>query len=68
MPSTPPPVVRYVAFAIFALAVIIAAASWLVRTRRVSPFGMLGKLLRQTTDPVMRPIERQVVRRGGNPV
>ena len=61
-------VVRYAVFAAFALAVLVAAASWLVRTRRVSPFGALGKTLRQATDPLMRPIERRVVRRGGNPI
>lgn len=58
---------RYAVFGIFALAVLVAVGSWLVRTRRVSPFGALGKLLRQLTDPVMKPIERRVVRRGGNP-
>jgi len=59
--------VRYAVFAVFALAVVIAVSSWLVRTRRVSPFSALGKALRRATDPVMQPIERRVVRRGGNP-
>src|SRR5262249_32023125 len=61
-------VVRYTVFAVFALAVLVAVGSWLVRTRRVSPFSGAGKLLRQLTDPVMKPIERRVIRRGGNPV
>mgnify|MGYP001198429004 FL=1 len=60
--------VRYAVFAAFALSVLIAVASWLVRTRRVSPFSTLGKTMRQATDPLMRPIERRVVRSGGNPV
>lgn len=60
--------VRYAVFAAFALAVLVAIASWLVRTRRVSPFGALGKTLRQATDPLMRPVERRVVRSGGNPI
>jgi len=61
-------VVRYAVFAAFAFAVLVAIASWLVRTRWVSPFGALGKTLRQGTDPLMRPIERRVVRSGGNPI
>ncbi len=60
--------IRYAVFAVFALAVLVALASWLVRSRRVSPFNGLGKMLRQATDPLMRPIERRVVRSGGNPV
>jgi YggT family protein len=60
-------IVRYTVFGVFALSVLMAVGSWLVRTRRVSPFGTTGKLLRQLTDPVMKPIERRVVRRGGNP-
>ncbi len=58
---------RYIVFGGFALAVLVAVGSWLVRTRRVSPFGGPGKLLRQLTDPVMKPIERRIVRRGGTP-
>jgi YggT family protein len=60
-------IIRYTVFGVFVLSVLLAAGSWLVRTRRVSPFGTIGKLLRQLTDPVMKPIERRVVRRGGNP-
>jgi len=38
-----------------------------VRTRRVSPFGALGRTLRSVTDPIVRPVERRLVRMGGNP-
>ena len=58
---------RYSAFGLVALAALIALFSWLVRTRRVSPFGALGKALRAVSDPVMRPVERRLVRMGGNP-
>ena len=61
-------VVRYGTIAAFALALIVASASWLVRTRRVTPFSPLGRALRSISDLVMRPIERRVVRAGGNPV
>lgn len=61
-------VIRYVVFGVFLLAVVLALLSWLVRTRRISPFSAFGRGMRQVTDPVMHPIERLVVRRGGNPV
>ena len=61
-------VIRYAVFGVFALAVVVAVLSWLVRTRRVSPFSAIGRGLRQMTDPVINPVERLVIRRGGNPV
>jgi YggT family protein len=58
---------RYTVFGLVALAAIIALCSWLIRTKRVSPFSALGRALRAVTDPVMRPVERRLVRMGGNP-
>jgi YggT family protein len=60
-------VLRYSIFGLVVLAALIALGSWLVRTRRVSPFSALGRALRSLTDPVMRPMERRLVRMGGNP-
>src|SRR5438045_902175 len=60
-------VLRYTVFALVVLAAVVALGSWLVRTRRVSPFGFLGRTLRSATDPILRPVERRVVRMGGNP-
>jgi YggT family protein len=60
--------IRYAAFGAFALAVLAAIGSWLVRTRRISPFRPLGRALRQGTDPILRPVETRVLRAGGNPV
>lgn len=59
---------RYAVFAAFAVSVLIATASWLVRTRRVSPFSGLGRALRAASEPLIRPVETRLVRRGGNPV
>src|SRR2546426_194135 len=59
---------RYVVFAAFAASVLVALASWLVRTRRVSPFGALGRALRTASAPLIRPVETRLVRAGGNPV
>jgi YggT family protein len=61
-------VVRYAVFIAFAAALAAATASWLVRTRRVSPFTRLGRGLKALSDPVLKPVEMRLVRAGGNPV
>src|SRR3989442_6793624 len=61
-------VVRYGVFSLFVLSALVALASWVVRTRRLSPFGPVGRALRGATEPVLRPVERRLVRLGGNPV
>src|SRR3954467_15476823 len=61
------PVVRYAVFGLVVVAALVALGSWLLRSRRVSPFGALGRALRSLTEPVMRPVERRIVRMGGNP-
>jgi YggT family protein len=61
------PVVRYAVFGLVVVAGLVALASWLLRSRRISPFSALGRTLRALTEPVMRPVERRIVRMGGNP-
>jgi len=58
---------RYAVFAAVALAAIAGIASWLVRERRVSPFGPLGRALRSASDPFLLPVEARLLRMGGNP-
>ena len=58
---------RYAVFGVVLLAALAAFGSWLVRTRRISPFSAFGRGLRSVTDPVLGPLERRVVRMGGNP-
>ena len=58
---------RYAVFAVFVAAAALAFGAWAVRTRRVDPFSTLGRTLRNLTDPLIRPMEGWVVRRGGNP-
>jgi len=60
-------VLRLALFALAALAFIVFALDWLVRTRRVSPFSSLAKFCRRTIDPVILPVERRVIRAGGLP-
>lgn len=61
-------VARYTVFTMFAVSALAAVGSWLVRTRRISPFSALGRGLRSATDPIVRPVEKRLVRMGGNPV
>lgn len=46
---------------------VVLAIDWLVRTRRLNPFGPIARFFRTTVDPFLAPIERRVVRAGGLP-
>lgn len=64
-------IIRGVRFVVLVTAVIFAVfclIDWLVRTRKVNLFGALARFARTKIDPVLEPIERKVVRAGGNPV
>ena len=45
----------------------VAVTDWLVRTRRISPFGPVARFFRQRIDPLLEPVERRVIRAGGLP-
>ena len=60
-------VTRITVITCFVAACLIALASWVLRARRVSPFGVPARVLRRVSDPIMRPLERGVIRAGGNP-
>jgi YggT family protein len=60
-------VVRVALFALAAALFVIFALDWLVRTRRINPFGPVARFFRRTVDPVILPVERRVVRAGGLP-
>jgi YggT family protein len=60
-------VVRYLVFGLAATVAIVALVDWMVRTRRISPFSAVARFCRRVVDPMMAPIERRVVRRGGLP-
>lgn len=62
--------VRGVRVAVFVAAVVVAVIAlvdWLVRTRRISPFSGIARFFRRTVDPAMLPVERLVLRAGGQP-
>lgn len=46
---------------------IVCVIDWAVRTRRISPFNSLARFFRSTVDPFLAPVERRVIRAGGQP-
>jgi len=46
---------------------IVAATHWAIRRRYLQPFGPLSRTVRRLSDPVLRPLERRMVRWGRNP-
>jgi YggT family protein len=59
---------RTVALAAAVVAAVLAGLSYGVRTRRISPFSGVARLMRRSIDPLIAPVERRVVRAGGQPV
>ncbi|HVF38530.1 MAG TPA: YggT family protein [Gemmatimonadaceae bacterium] len=59
--------VRFVILVAAAIFAVFCLIDWLVRTRRVSVFGPLSRFSRSRIDPILEPIERRVVKAGGNP-
>jgi uncharacterized protein YggT (Ycf19 family) len=60
-------VARYAFLGAAGLTGIVCAGDWLVRTRRLSPFGLAARFFRKSVDPAIAPVERAVVRSGGLP-
>lgn len=46
---------------------VVCGVDWLVRTRKLSPFGAVARFMRARVDPLLVPVERRVVRAGGMP-
>jgi YggT family protein len=54
----------------FGLAVVagaICAVEWAVRSNRLNAFSPLARLSRRLINPILKPMERRVVRAGGTP-
>jgi YggT family protein len=56
---------RQVAFGVVVVGAALCAVSWATRTRRLNPFGGLGRLARTRVDPLLAPVDRAVRRAGG---
>jgi YggT family protein len=59
--------VRTIVVAALVYASAVALTHWAVRTRRINPFGRWSRLMRKVSDPVLLPLERRILRAGGNP-
>lgn len=59
--------IRFALVVIAGIFAVFCVVDWLVRTRRVNLFGSLARFSRSKIDPILEPIERKVVRAGGNP-
>ena len=59
--------VRFALAAIAGIFAVFCILDWLVRTRRVNLFGPVARFSRSRIDPILEPIERKVLRAGGNP-
>jgi len=46
---------------------VVFALDWMVRTRRINPFGPVARFFRRAVDPMIMPVERRIVRAGGTP-
>lgn len=60
-------VARALALGAAGVAAVVAATHWAVRRRAIKPFGGWSRTVRSLSDPLLRPVERQLARRGGNP-
>jgi uncharacterized protein YggT (Ycf19 family) len=60
-------VARAVALGAAAVSGVVAITHWAVRRRAIAPFGAWSRGVRRVSDPALRPMERQLVRTGGNP-
>jgi YggT family protein len=60
-------ILRVAIFVLGATALVVFGVDWLVRTRRISPFGAVARFFRRVVDPLIVPVERRVVRAGGLP-
>ncbi len=59
--------VRFLVAGAFVLSLIIALTHWAVRKGSLNAFGGWARFTRKWSDPILRPLERRVVRSGGNP-
>ncbi|MGI8498439.1 MAG: YggT family protein [Gemmatimonadaceae bacterium] len=59
-------VLRSALAAVAVILLVLCSVDWLVRTRRVTPFGPLARFFRRVVHPVVEPVEKQVLRAGGS--
>jgi YggT family protein len=60
-------VVRTLIVVALVYASLVAVTYWMVRSRRITPFGAWPRFMRRVSDPVLLPLERRILRAGGSP-
>jgi len=58
---------RYAVLAAAGLAALAALGAMAVQARTINPFGRLARAIRELGDPLLHPLERRILRAGGNP-
>ncbi len=61
-------VLRVFVFGGFVFSATVALTDWAVRNRHLPPFGALPLFMRRLSNPVLRPLQQQLVKSGHNPV
>jgi len=59
--------VRFLVAGAFVLSAIVALTHWAVRRGTLTAFGGWARFTRRWSDPILRPLERRLVRSGANP-
>lgn len=59
--------VRIIVIVALVYASAVALTHWATRNRRINPFGAWARFVRRVSDPVIQPLERRILRSGGNP-
>lgn len=59
--------VRSLVLVAFSAASVVAITHWLVREGKIQPFGTFARGVRRLSDPVLKPLETNLARRGRNP-
>ena len=70
MPETYTSVLDVVNKVLLGLALVagsICLVDWAIRTRQLNPFGPTARFFRRWVDPLLKPMETMIVRRGGLP-
>jgi YggT family protein len=62
------PIARILVALVCLGAAVVALTHWAVKAKKLSPFGGFVRAIRRVSDPIMKPLERRMVRSGGNPV
>jgi len=58
---------RFAVLAAAGAVVLGAFAAMALQARTINPFGRAARVIRALTDPLLLPIERRILRSGGNP-